>query len=260
MRFAVPPSLGREAEARIEQLSHFLRDALGHGVEVSRPASYEQLAKELLSGRIDAAWAPPFVCARVEAMGVRVLVRGVRHDASTYRAALVCRKGHAVSLAALKGRAAVWADRDSVAGYLLPMAYVREQGFAPGQHFGEQTFAGSYLAALETVLAEKAFVTSVFASSARGHGPTRLGMSEIWPEQADSFDVVAYTPESPNDGVAAAMNAPPQVLADLERVLVAMADTERGRAVLHHTFRCQRFELAPRSGYRALYRVALASL
>src|SRR6185369_2058104 len=114
--------------------------------------SYESLAKDLLSGKVDAAWAPPFVCARIEAMGVRVLVRGVRHGASSYRAALICRAESPLTIDTLGGRAAVWTDRDSVGGYLLAMALLRGKGLDPNKLFPKQEFAGSYKAALEAVL------------------------------------------------------------------------------------------------------------
>ncbi|RKG96047.1 phosphonate ABC transporter substrate-binding protein, partial [Corallococcus sp. CA053C] len=91
-RFGLPPSLGSEsARERAERLASFLQRALGKLVEVGVATSYETLAKDLLSGRADAAWAPPFVCARMEAMGVRVLTRGVRRGMSSYRSALVGR-------------------------------------------------------------------------------------------------------------------------------------------------------------------------
>ena len=89
-RFALPPSLGSaQVRERAEKLGAFLQSALGKPVEITVAASYEVMAKELLSGKLDAAWAPPFVCARTEAMGVRVLVRGVRLGMSSYRSALV---------------------------------------------------------------------------------------------------------------------------------------------------------------------------
>src|SRR4051794_34359155 len=98
-RFVLPPSLGSEhAQDRADKLVFFLQTALGKPVEVNVAASYEALAKDLLSGRADAAWAPPFVCARTEAMGVRVLVRGVRLGMSSYRSALVCRAGARLTL------------------------------------------------------------------------------------------------------------------------------------------------------------------
>ena len=77
----------------------------------------------------------PFVCARIEAMGVRVLVRGVRDGASAYRAALVTRKDSNVMLDTLKGTMAAWSDRDSVGGFLLSMAFLCERGLDPMKTF-----------------------------------------------------------------------------------------------------------------------------
>jgi phosphonate transport system substrate-binding protein len=256
VRFAVPSSLGGDLSARVEQLRGFLSLKLGRETEVVVPSSYEALARELLAGRVDAAWAPPFVCARIEAMGVRVLVRGVRDGSSTYRAALVCRKEATIDLLALAGATAAWTDRDSVGGYLLPMAYLREKGVNASTAFLKQHFSGNYKSALEMVLAAQADLTSVFAPRS---GET-TGLKEIWPEQADAFRVLAFTAEAPNDGVAVSMNAPASLVSELERCFLSMHETPEGTPVLAGCFRAERFEVAPRMGYRALYRVALASL
>ena len=84
LRFALPSSLGHDVEERAHQLQSWLQQTLQKEAEVIVAPTYEHLARELLSGRVDAAWAPPFVCARIEAMGVRVLVRGIRDGASVY--------------------------------------------------------------------------------------------------------------------------------------------------------------------------------
>ncbi len=256
IRFALPPSVGTEAASeRANRLQAFLSQALGQKVEVLVPPSYEALAKDLLGGKVEAAWAPPFVCARIEAMGIRVLVRGVRSGAASYRAALVTRKGEKLKPESLFGKKALWADRDSVGGYLLPLAYLKAKGLDPNKLFSHQAFAGSYKAALEGVLTKFGDVTSVFA---RGNEPT--GLTEIWPEKKDEFEVVAFTEESPNDGVAVSMNASAAVVEQLERILLRLHDTPEGQAILKDIFRAERFDAAPRMGYRALYRVALASL
>lgn len=257
LRFALPPSVGPSAASeRARRLEAYLADRLGRTVEVVVPQSYDALARELLTGRCDAGWAPPFVCARIEAMGVRVLLRGVRGGASSYRAALVCKAGRGLRLDGLAGRSAVWADRDSVGGYLLAMALLRSKGLDPVRLFGAQTFAGSYQAALEQVLQGKADVTSVFAPV----GTEATGLDELVPGQSAAFEVVAFTDESPNDGVAVAMSATTPQVAELERTMMALADSPAGAEILKETFAAERFELAPRMGYRALYRVALASL
>ncbi len=259
-RFALPSSLGPDIDRRAARLQFYLRGALGKDIELVVAPTYEQLARDLLSGRVDAAWAPPFVCARIEAMGVRVLVRGVRNGASTYRAALVCRKDSPLTLETLSGTPAAWSDRDSVGGYLLALASVREKGLDPSKAFGKQDFVGSYKAALEAVLDRKADVTSVFAPSVKAGLGDRTGIGEVLPGREGEFRVLFFTDEAPNDGVAVAMNAPATLVAELEKALLSLHGTEEGKLLLEQCFHAERFETAPRMGYRALYRVALASL
>lgn len=259
VRLALPPSLGPAvAGERGKRLEGFLSSALKRPTTVVVAGSYEALAKELLGGKCEAAWAPPFVCARIEAMGVRVLVRGVRKGASTYRGAMMCRAADTLTLDTLQGKRASWCDRDSVGGYLLPLAMLRNKGLDPAKVFAAQTFSGSYQASLEALLKGEADLTSIFASG--GKGPVVTGVDELLPGRQSQVKVVAVTEESPNDGVAVAMSTPADVTADLERVFLALHESPEGAAALKDTFNADKFETAPRMGYRALYRVALASL
>lgn len=260
LRFALPSSLGPGSDQRAARLQHYLQSALGRELEVVVPSSYEQLGRDVLNGRFDAAWAPPFVCARLEAMGVRVLLRGVRQGSSTYRAAFVTKRDSTLTMETLAGTSVAWSDRDSVGGYLLAQAYLREKGVEPSKTFSRQQFMGSYLAALEAVQAGMVDLTSTFASPARPGKPDVTAVEEFLPGKTQEFRVLAYTQEAPNDGVAVAMTAPAAIVADLEKALLGLHQSEPGRLLLESCFRAERFELAPRMGYRALYRVALASL
>lgn len=261
-RFGLSPSLGSEtARERAERLAAFLQRPLGRPVEVSVAPSYETLAKDLLSGRADAAWAPPFVCARMEAMGVRVVVRGVRRGMSSYRAALVCRAGAGLTVDRLKGTTAAWVDRDSVAGYLLPTAYLKAQGQEPARAFFAQHFTGSYRGVLEAVLDGKADVASVFCPPGSTGLTYSTGVEDVLGAGAGRrFELIAYTDEAPNDGVPVAMGLLPELVQTLETSLLGLQTSAEGIALLKDIFNADRFEPAPRMGYRALYRVALASL
>jgi phosphonate transport system substrate-binding protein len=260
-RFGLPPSLGSTAaQERAELLSAFVEQALGKRVEVSVAPSYEALAKDLLAGRADAVWAPPFVCARVEAMGVRVLARGVRRGRSSYRSALVARAGSGLTLEKLQGARMAWVDRDSVAGYLLPVASLKSRGLEPGRIFASQQFTGSYRAALEAVQSGVADVASIFCPPASTDMTYANGVEVVLPGHSAAFELIAYTEESPNDGVPVGMTVAPELVGTLERMLLALHQSEEGLRLLTDIFQAERFEPAPRMGYRALYRVALASL
>jgi phosphonate transport system substrate-binding protein len=82
----------------------------------------------------------------------------------------------------------------------------------------------------------------------------------LGPGAGRRFELIAYTDEAPNDGVPVAMGLPPELVATLESSLLGLQASAEGQALLKDIFNADRFEPAPRMGYRALYRVALASL
>ncbi len=255
-RFALPRSIATISPRRVEALQDFLQNQLACDVEVTLSESYDELTKRLAAGRVDAAWAPPFVCARLEGMGTRVALRQVRHGASTYCAALVSLTDAPWTLDNLRQARAAWNERDSVGGYLLAMAFLKERQGEKAVQFKSQSFCGSYRSALEAVHAGQADITSVFADADQ----KSLGLVELWPEQSDAFRVLAFTDEAPNDGIAISSRSTSSQIAQFELTMLAMHQSPEGRAVLSDCFCAERFETAPRQGYRALYRVALASL
>ncbi len=261
MRFVLPPSVGsREARERAEGLDTHLSQALGLPVELSVAADYLQLAAALRRGECDAAWAPPFVCARIETAGLKVLVRGMRDGRSTYRAALVCRAGADLTLETLGGATASWVDPDSVGGYLLVAALFKAKGLDFWKTFREQRFAGSYLEGLKAVVKGEAHVTSVFAAPGKPTaGIATTGVAEIAPKLLSKLAVVTFTEESPNDGIAASSSADPRTVVALCNALLKMNETPEGLALLRRAFRLDGFEPAPADGYRVLYHAAIAS-
>ena len=262
-RFAVTASMGvQTAKERGQRFEAYLTRALGKLTEVSVAPNYEEVGKELLDGRIDAAWAPPFVCARVEAMGLRVLVRGVRRGSHTFRAALVTRAGSPLTLESLPtaGARVAWTDRDSTAGYLLPVAFLKAKKLDPAKVFSAQDFTGSYRASLEAVLEGRAQLAGTFAPSA-DTGASFVDDAElVVPGRARELQLVAYTDEAPNDGVVVSSRLAPETVSALEHALTALHQSPEGKALLAEAFRVERFEVAPKMGYRALYRLALQAL
>ncbi|MEN9799241.1 MAG: hypothetical protein RL653_2937 [Pseudomonadota bacterium] len=259
-RFALPPSLGTEAaRGRAVQLQAALEKHMARPVEVAVMPSYSELAREVLGGSSDAAWGPPYVCARLEAMGVRAVARGIRRGSASYRAAIVARADAGISLYGLAGRTAAWVDKESAGGYLLALSLLRAKGLDPSRLFFSQAFAGSYRAALEQVLARRADVTSLFGGTA-DDGALVLGAEEVLPGSGKELSVLAWSDEIPNDGVLVAPEADPEAAFALEQSLLTMELEDDGPQLLQDVFSVDRFESAPPLGYRALYRVAMASL
>lgn len=250
LRLALPPSFSNLEPARRAQVEQFVSAATSLPVELMVAASYDRLAASLLSGEINLAWAPPFACARLETAGVPILVRAVRSGQATYRAALVCQAASPLRLERLQGTRAAWVDRESTGGYLLVASLLRSRGLDLGRTFSSQNFAGSYQAALTAVVDGRADVASYYLPPAAAGD--RLDLDEVLPGKQGALRSLAFTDEAPNDGIALAPFTSPAIVSALEKALLGAIGLPYGPELLQ-VFRAERFELAPRSGYRALY-------
>ncbi len=195
-RLGVPPSLGREPSWEMARELAALLDRSGFSMVIPCK-SYEDLEQKLLSGAIDVAWGPPYVCARIEAAGGAVLFRGVRGEERTYRSVLVARAQDLFDLDALDKGAfrprAAWVDRSSVGGYLLARAHLRRLGIQLDRAFLQQSMLGSYAACIEALLGFETDLSALFVG--------KQGLEPIWGPRARRLRALAYTEEVPNDGV-----------------------------------------------------------
>lgn len=250
LRVALPPSYARLEPERRKRLEQFLSFATSLPVEIWVSPTYDGLASSLLSGETTLAWAPPFSCARLENAGIPVLVRAIRKDRGTYRAALVCQANARVHLDRLAGLRAAWVDRESTGGYLLVAGYLRGRGVDLDRTFSSQQFKGSYQAALGAVLSDQADLASVYAPPSEAGGT--LELDELVKGAQGKLKALAYTDEAPNDGVALAPFTPATLVRAIEQAFIGADQLPMGPDVLE-LFRAERFELAPKNGYRALY-------
>jgi phosphonate transport system substrate-binding protein len=195
-KFGLPPSLGREPSW---ELARELASLLDHsGFSMVIPAkSYEDLEQKLISGAIDVAWGPPYVCARVEAAGGVVLLRGVRGEERSYRSAIVARAQDVFDLDSLDKGAfrprAAWVDKESVGGYLLARAHLRRLGINVDRAFLQQTMLGSYAACVDALLGFETDLSALFVG--------KQGLEAHWGAKARRLRTLAFTEEVPNDGV-----------------------------------------------------------
>ena len=250
LRVALPPSFAKLDPERKKRLEQFLNFATSLPVEVTAAPSYDALAASLLSGETSLAWVPPFICARLENAGIPVMVRAVRKGAATYRAALVCQARASVHVDHLRGLRAAWVDRESTGGYLLVAGFLKGRGVELDRTFGSQQFLGSYQAALGAVIEGEADVSSVYAP------PSEVGsalhLEDLLPDHQGQLKAIAFTDEAPNDGVALAPFTPPSLVRAIEQAFVGAEELPMGPDVLE-LFHAERFEVAPKNGYRALY-------
>lgn len=251
-RFGLPPSLPvAPVPGAAGRLTRVLSGIVGRPVQLVSFVEYEALTEALRRGDVDAAWAPPLVAARAEALGSRVLVRPLRRGSVRSRSALLVRADSPLQLETLGGSIAAWVDRTSVAGHLLPLAWLRERGLDPLRLFGQQLFLGSYQAALEALLGGEADVAAVFAPP-EGED-LRQSVEEVAPGRAQDVRVLACTMAALHDAWVVAPHVSVLEALRLERGLLAVRELPEGTALLRDVVRADRLERAPELGHRELF-------
>ena len=252
LRFGLPSSLPvAPAPGATARLTRVLSGIVGREVSVVQLSDYDALTDAVRRGEVDAAWAPPLVAARAEALGARILARPLRRGSVRSRSALLVRADSPLQLETLGGTTAAWVDRASLAGHLLAMAWLRERGLEAAKLFGQQLFFGSYQACIEALLEGEADVAPLFAPP-EGHD-LRLSVEEVAPGRAADVRVLACTMPVLHD---AWLVAPQVALPDalrLERGLLSMREIPEGTSLLRDVVRADRLERAPELGHRELF-------
>ena len=210
LRFALPPSL--PGAASVDTLighSRLLRESLsrlaGVDVDVVVARDYDAIRQALVTGAVDAALAPPVVCAQVSSPGAPALARvpvplqTVRRGHALFASAIVGRRDRRLTFTPRTLRAA-WVDPLSVCGHLLPKAWLRQQRHRLEGFFVDERFWGAYRLALQAVVDGDADICGVHVlpggraldESIEAHLPGASGL----------LAAIAVTDAVPGDGVA----------------------------------------------------------
>lgn len=253
LRFVLPPSLGESKAGDLAaRLQGYLTGQLPDGVTVYVAPDYAAIEDDLLFGSADAAWGPPFVCARLQAAGGRFLLHSVRRGASRYRAGMICRKGEEPDLSDVTGLRVAWVSPDSTAGYLLPRQWLRDRGIDADSAFTTVRFLGSYQAAVRAVMDDEADITAVFASVA-GADRSHSGLNELSEEAREKLEIFAYTAERLNDGIVFAPDCERMVLEKVRDMLKNAHESDEGREVLKAVFNAEQLVPTEAAAYSAVY-------
>lgn len=253
-RFALPPSTGLDGlNAPAETLRVFLERTLGRPTDVTVSQTYGVMSRNLLSGAVDAAWAPPFVCAKTEPEGVRVILQSIRHGQTAYASAFVTRRGGPTTMAQLRDKKVAWVDPFSVAGHLLPVAWLRARAMHAEAWFSEQVFKGSYAASLQALLDGEVDVACVHCLPDE-RAAWKEAVDVHLPGAAEHLALVDVTESVPSDGVVVREEGPEAER--LKAALLGLAKQKGGAALLDQIFHNEGFAPAEKLTYKALYFIA----
>jgi phosphate/phosphite/phosphonate ABC transporter binding protein len=237
--------------ARIERLLSWAGKRADLDLELREASSYEELAKDVESRRIDVAWLPPIVHVR---LGANVVPLGsvLRGGRVTYETALIVAKdSKAKTIAALRGARAGWVDRWSAAGFVLPRVNLALLGIDATSFFRTETFYGSHRAVVRALVDGACDVAGTFAQ-AGANGKVKGG---AWSEVPGAeVRVLATFGAIPPDVIAARSDLDPSRLEVLREALRAANVDAEGKRLLREAFGGDTFVEDQTKSYESLAR------
>ncbi len=253
LRLLLPPSVGADrARARAELLDQSLRADLAEKIAITVADGYSDLARRVERGETDLVWMPPTVCARLEPR-LRRIYKCVRYGGTSYRSAIVTRRGEVTTLSALVGKRAAWVDRLSVGGYLLAIGELRRAGFGEAD-LGPERFLGSYPDALGAVLDGEADFTALSVRDETSDALRDALAAYGGKAAADRLVSLRTTRSSPNDAVGLTRALDERRAARIAS-RVFEGEGARARAALCLALEAEGFVRAEPSEYESLRRM-----
>jgi phosphonate transport system substrate-binding protein len=237
---------------RFKLLGEYITQKTGITVEFMVLSRYGNIIDRFKAEKMDGAFFGSFTGAlAIQKLGVIPLVRPVNPDnTSTYRGYLFARKDSGIrSVKDMKGKRMAFVERATTAGYVFPVAYLREHGVTDlDAFFSEYFFAGSHDAAIKSVLNRKADV-----GAAKHSMYDRIREEE--PRVDRELTILAESPSVPSNGLCVRKDLDPVVRDRLRDALLAL-DRDPGAKQMLEKFGALRFIETTTQDYRPVFEMA----
>lgn len=214
---------------RFSPLGTYLSKKTGIPVKFTLLSRYGNLIESFEKEKMDGAFFGSFTGAvAIYKLGVIPLARPVNLDnSSTYQGYIFVRKDSGIKdVKEMKGKKMAYVERSTTAGYLFPLAYLREHGIAsPDTFFREYYFTGSHDAAIDAVLDRKADI-----GAAKHSIYDRMKKENARIEQ--ELVIIARSPSVPSNGLCVRKDLGEDIKKKLKDALLNIHDDPEGQTVL----------------------------
>lgn len=206
----------------------------------------DSMNSSLQDGSVDLFFESPFGAIKAYEAGAIPLLRRWKSGIPQYHTLIVVQKESRITtIEQLMGKMIAFEDSGSTSGYLLPKAYLVNQGFT----VAEKTEATSPVDGTEIGYFFTGAVENSFAQLSAGVVAAAAIQSDDFEEfsqaDKDQLNIVATTPDVPRH-VALVSSRMTKALRDhLVEVLMGMEQTEEGKSVLQATEKTARFDKFP---------------
>lgn len=239
---------------RYTPLAAYLSGKIGLKIKLKVLTRYGNIIDNFVASGMDGAFFGSFTYALAhQKIRVAVLARPEGLDGiSTYHGCIFARADSGIkSIKDMAGKRFVFVDKATTAGYLLPLAYFKEQGVDNYRtYFKETYFAGTHEGAIRDVLDKKADI-----GVAKNTIFDRLIAAE--PAIRRQLKIIAASPEVPENALALRADLAASVRTALQNVLLNMHHDPAGSRILK-TFGANKFIPTTDKDYEPVYRYARA--
>ena len=235
---------------RYEPLADYLSKRIGADIKLKVLTRYGNIIDNFVSVGLDGAFFGSFSYALAHVrLGVEPLARPETVDGiSTYHGLILVRKDGGIRNAQdMKGKVFAFVDKATTAGYLLPLAYFKENGIDDYQKFlGETYFAGTHEAAIYDLLNKRADICA-----AKNTIFNRLAARDR--RLTTELLVLARSPDVPENGLAIRKGLDGEIKNELKKTLLSMDGDPEGIEILKK-FGARKFIETTNDDYASVYK------
>jgi phosphonate transport system substrate-binding protein len=252
-------SLGLVSEINRSAIEEHFRDLVNYvarklapasnleGKVVVAPAPFE-LVKLLEQRRVDfymESVYPTYSINYVHGAG-KMILRRWKSGMAEYQSLLFSKRDGGIKrLDELRGKTIVFEDPGSTSGYLMPKFFLQRNGFklAEKKDFDANATPGqiSYIFAYR----QEKLLDMVFTKQAAAGAISDDDYGKLGDDRKSDIAVLAQTERLPRHLVSVRADLPPQTVARLTDILVAMHDDPEGQKILNKTDRTTKFDRLP---------------
>jgi phosphonate transport system substrate-binding protein len=214
---------------RFKPLGAYLSKKTGMEVKFTVLSRYGNIIERFQKEKMDGAFFGSFTGAvAIYKLGVIPLARPVNLDnTSTYHGYIFVRKDSNIKdVKDMKGKVMAFVEKSTTAGYVFPLAYLREHGIAsPDNFFREYYFTGSHDAAIDAVLKRNA---DIGAAKHSVYDREKKENSRIEQELV----IIAQSPPVPSNGLCVRKDLDENLKKKLKDALLNIDKDPEGQTVL----------------------------
>lgn len=236
---------------RYEPLARYLSTRIGADIKLTVVPSYEQIISGFMTQKMDAAFFGSFtyILAHAE-LGVQVIARPVGLDGkSTYRGLIFVREDSSIrTIQEMRGKRFAFVDKDTMAGFLLPLVYFKKSGVDYRSYLKESYFAGTHEDAIYDVVERRADI-----GAAKSTVLDRLRSKDA--RIGSALKILALSPEVPENSLALRKDLDGSLKEKIKTALLSMQNDPEGAKILQK-FGAQRFTETTDSDFAPVYEYA----